>query len=101
MKLYPDQNDQAAPMRLSDAPIDAQDVIAAIANASQAEFPSALECVTGDLLLMAFLPNSESYIQHVTETGQAVTKPEFIGAPNVLEMMTDEADNIVSLDYPQ
>lgn len=101
MKLYPDPNDPAAPMRLSDAPIDAQDVIAAIANASQAEFPSALECVTGDLLLMAFLPNSESYIQHVTETGQAVTKPEFIGAPNVLEMMTDEADNIVSLDYPQ
>ncbi|QPB09517.1 hypothetical protein CPT_Solomon_059 [Klebsiella phage Solomon] len=101
MKLYPDQNDPAAPMRLSDAPIDAQDVIAAIANASQADFPSALECVTGDLLLMAFLPNSESYIQHVTETGQAVTKPEFIGAPNVLEMMTDEADNIVSLDYPQ
>lgn len=101
MKLYPDQNDPAAPMRLSDAPIDAQDVIAAIASASQAEFPSALECVTGDLLLMAFLPNSESYIQHVTETGQAVTKPEFIGAPNVLEMMTDEADNIVSLDYPQ
>lgn len=101
MKLYPDQNDPAAPMRLSDAPIDAQDVISAIASASQAEFPSALECVTGDLLLMAFLPNSESYIQHVTETGQAVTKPEFIGAPNVLEMMTDEADNIVSLDYPQ
>lgn len=101
MKLYPDPNDPAAPMRLSDAPIDAQDVIAAIANASQAEFPSTLECVTGDLLLMAFLPNSESYIQHVTETGQAVTKPEFIGAPNVLEMMTDEADNIISLDYPQ
>lgn len=101
MKLYPDQNDHVAPMRLSDAPIDAQEVIAAIANASQAEFPSALECVTGDLLLMAFLPNSESYIQYVTETGQAVTKPEFIGAPNVLEMMTDEADNIVSLDYPQ
>lgn len=101
MKLYPDPHDPAAPMRLSDAPIDAQDVIAAIANASQAEFPSALECVTGDLLLMAFLPNSESYIQHVTETGQAVTKPEFIGAPNVLEMMTDEADNIISLDYPQ
>lgn len=101
MKLYPDPNDPAAPMRLSDAPIDAQDVISAIANASQADFPSALECVTGDLLLMAFLPNSESYIQHVTETGQAVTKPEFIGAPNVLEMMTDEADNIISLDYPQ
>lgn len=101
MKLYPDPNDQAAPMRLSDAPIDAQDVISAIANASQADFPSALECVTGDFLLMAFLPNSESYIQHVTETGQAVTKPEFIGAPNVLEMMTDEADNIISLDYPQ
>lgn len=101
MKLYPDHNDPAAPTRLSDAPIDAQGVIAAIDNASQGEFPSALECVTGDLLLMAFLPNSELYIQHVTETGQAVTKPEFIGAPNVLEMMTDEADNIISLDYPQ
>lgn len=101
MKLYPDPNDPAAPMRLGDAPIEPQRVIQAIANASLAEFPSALECVTGDLLLMAFLPNSESYIQHVTETGQAVTKPEFIGAPNVLEMMTDEADNIVSLDYPQ
>lgn len=101
MKLYQDHSDPAAPMSLSDAPIDAQDVISAIANASQEEFPSALECVTGDLLLMSFLPDSESYIQHVTETGQAVTRPEFVGAPNVLEMMTDEADNIVSLDYPQ
>lgn len=101
MKLYQEHSDPAAPIRLNDAPIDAQGVIAAIANASHAEFPSALECVTGDLLLMAFLPNSESYIQHVTETGQAVTKPEFIGAPSVLEMMTDEADNIVRLDYPQ
>lgn len=73
MKLYQDQPDPAAPMRLNNATIDARDVIAAIANASQAEFPSALECVTGDLLLMAFLPNSESYIQHVTETGKAVT----------------------------
>lgn len=60
MKLHQDQRDPVAPMRLNDAPIDAQGVIAAIANASQAEFPSALECVTGDLLLMAFLPNSES-----------------------------------------
>ena len=59
MKLYQDQSDPAAPMSLSDAPIDAQEVISAIANASQAEFPSALECVTGDLLLMVFLPNSE------------------------------------------
>lgn len=56
MKLYQDQSDPAAPMSLNDAPIDAQDVIAAIANASQEEFPSTLECVTGDLLLMAFLP---------------------------------------------
>ena len=101
MKLHPDQNDPAAPMRLGTDTIDPQDVIAAVANASQEEFPSALECVTGDLLLMAFLPNSESYVQHITETGQAVTKPEFIGASNVLEMMTDEADNIISLDYPQ
>lgn len=59
MKLHQDHSDPAAPMSLSDAPIDAQDVISAIANASQEEFPSALECVTGDLLLMAFLPNSE------------------------------------------
>lgn len=101
MKLYQDQHDPAAPMRLGSEPVSEQDVIDAVINASQAENLSALECVTGDLLLMAFLPNSESYIQHVTETGLAVTKPEFIGAPNVLEMMTDEADNIVSLDYPQ
>ena len=101
MKLYQDQHDPAAPMRLGSEPVSEQDVIDAVINASQAENLSALECVTGDLLLMAFLPNSESYIQHVTETGQAVTKPEFIGAPNVLEMMTDEADNIISLDYPQ
>lgn len=59
MKLHQDQSYPAAPMSLSDAPIDAQDVISAIANASQEEFQSALECVTGDLLLMAFLPNSE------------------------------------------
>lgn len=50
---------------------------------------------------MVFLPDSESYIQHITETGQAVTRPEFVGAPNVLQMMLDSADNIVSLDYPQ
>ena len=50
---------------------------------------------------MSFLPDSESYIQHITETGQAVTRPEFVGAPNVLQMMLDSADNIVSLDYPQ
>ncbi|QZE50446.1 putative transcriptional regulator [Klebsiella phage vB_KpnS-VAC2] len=101
MKLYPDPNDPAAPMRLSDEPVEAQAVIDAVLNASQAENPSALECVTGDLFLMSFLPDSESYTQHVTETGQAVTRPEFIGAPNVLQMMLDNADNIVSLDYPQ
>lgn len=101
MKLYKDPYDPAAPMRLNYETIDAQDVFAAIASASQAEFPSALECVTGDFLLMSFLPNSSSYIQNVTETGQAVTKPEFIGASNVLEMMADEADNIISLDHPQ
>lgn len=60
MKLYQDQSDPAAPMRLNNATIDVQDVIAAIANASQAEFPGSLECVTGDLLLMAFFPISES-----------------------------------------
>lgn len=101
MKLYPDQNDPAAPMRLGTDTIDQQEVISAIARASDDENQTALECVTADLLLMSFLPESESYIQHITETGQAVTKPEFIGASNVLEMMTDEADNIISLDYPQ
>nr|CAK6605539.1 unknown function [Klebsiella phage vB_Kpn_K2PH164C1] len=101
MKLYPDQNDPAAPMRLGDTPISEQEVIAAIARASDDENPTALECVTADLLLMSFLPESESYIQHITETGQAVTRPEFVGAPNVLQMMLDSADNIVSLDYPQ
>ena len=101
MKLYPDQNDPAAPMRLGDTPISEQEVIAAIARASDDENPTALECVTADLLLMSFLPDSQSYIQHITETGQAVTKPEFIGASNVLAMMADEADNIISLDYPQ
>ena len=57
--------------------------------------------MTADLLLMSFLPGSESYIQHITETGEAVMKPEFIGASNVLAMMADESDNIISLDYPQ
>ena len=33
MKLYPDQNDPAAPMRLGDTPISEQEVIAAIATA--------------------------------------------------------------------
>lgn len=28
-------------------------------------------------------------------------RPEFVGAPTVLQMMLDSADNIVSLDYPQ
>ena len=101
MKLYQDQSDPAAPMRLGSEPVSEQDVIDAVINASQAENPSALECVTGDLLLMAFLPDSESYIQHVTETGLAVTRPEFIGASNVLAMMADESDNIISLDHPQ
>lgn len=101
MKLYPDQHDPAAPMRLGDTPIDEQEVIAAIARASDDENPIALEFVTADLLLMSFLPGSESYIQHITEAGEAVTKPEFIGASNVLVMMADESDNIISLDYPQ
>ena len=99
MKLYPDQNDPAAPMRLGDTPISEQEVIAAIAMASDDENPTALECVTADLLLMSFLPESESYIQHISETGQAVTNPEFIGASSVMEMMDDEADNIISMDY--
>lgn len=59
MKLYQDQSDPAAPMRLGNTPVDDKEVIEAIVIASQAEFPSALECVAGDLLLMAFLPNSE------------------------------------------
>ena len=101
MKLYPDQNDQAAPMRLGNTPVDEQEVIAAIATASDDENPTALELVTADLLLMSFLPDSQSYIQHITETGEAVTKPGFIGASNVLAMMADESDNIISLDYPQ
>ena len=66
MKLYPDQNDPAAPMRLGSEPVSERDVINAVINASRPENPSALECVTGDLLLMSFLPDSESYIQHVT-----------------------------------
>nr|CAK6606066.1 unknown function [Klebsiella phage vB_Kpn_K54lambda2] len=101
MKLYPDQNDPAAPMRLGNTPVDEQEVIAAIATASDDENPTSLECVTADLLLMSFLPDSQSYIQHITETGRAVTKPEFIGASNVLSMMADESDNIISMDYPQ
>ena len=101
MKLYPDQNDPASPMRLGTDTIDQQEVIAAIARASDDENPTAMECVTADLLLMSFLPESESYIQHITETGQAVTKPEFIGESSVLAMMADESDNIISLDYPQ
>lgn len=101
MKLYPDQNDPAAPMSLGSTLIDEQEVIDAISRASDDENPTAPECVTADLLLMSFLPDSQSYIQHITETGEAVTKPEFIGASNVLAMMADEADNIISLDYPQ
>ncbi|CAA8012728.1 Hypothetical protein MEKHABCJ_00012 [Klebsiella phage vB_KpnS_2811] len=101
MKLYPDQNDPAAPMLLGSTLIDEQEVIDAIARASDDENPTALECVTAYMLLMSFLPDSQSYIQHITETGEAVTKPEFIGASNVLTMMADEADNIISLDYPQ
>ncbi|WPJ56697.1 hypothetical protein RCIP0107_00059 [Klebsiella phage RCIP0107] len=34
MKLYQDHSDPAAPALLNDSPIDAQGVIAAIANAS-------------------------------------------------------------------
>jgi hypothetical protein len=30
-----------------------------------------------------------------------VTKPEFICASNAMEMMADEPDNIIGLDYPQ
>lgn len=60
MKLYQDQTDQAAPMRLGSEPVSEQGVIDAVINASQDEFPSSLECVTGDLLLMAFFPISES-----------------------------------------
>lgn len=101
MKLYPYQNDPAAPIRLGNTPVDEREVIEAIARASDDENPTAMECVTADLLLMSFLPESESYIQHITETGLAVTKPEFIGASNVLAMMADESDNIISLDYPQ
>lgn len=101
MKLYKDQSDPAVPMRLGSEPVSERDVIDAVINASQAENPGALEFVTGDLLLMAFLPDSESYIQHIAETGQAVTLPEFVGATNVLQMMFDSADNIVSPDYPQ
>lgn len=52
MKLYPDQNDPAAPMRLGNTPVDEQEVIEAIARASDDENPTALECVTADLLLM-------------------------------------------------
>lgn len=102
MKLYPDQNDTASPMRLGDTPISEQEVIAAIASASGDENPTATEFViTADLLLRLYLPHSQSHIRNITETGQAVTKPEFIGASNVLAMMADEADNIISLDYPQ
>lgn len=60
MKLYQDQSDPAAPMRLGNTPVDDKEVIAAIVIASQAEFPSALECVTVDFILMAFFSNSES-----------------------------------------
>lgn len=102
MKLYPDQNDTAAPMRLVDTPISEQEVIAAISSASGDENPTAPEFViTADLLLRLYLPHSQSHIRHITETGEAVTKPEFIGASNVLAMMADESDNAISLDYPQ
>lgn len=58
MKLYQDQSDPAAPMRLGSEPVSEQDVIDAVINALQPENLSSLECVTGDLLLMAFLPDS-------------------------------------------
>lgn len=60
MKPYQDQSDHAAPMRLGSTPVDDKEVITAIVIASQAEFPGSLECVTGDFLLMAFFPISES-----------------------------------------
>ncbi len=102
MKLYPDQNDPAAPTRLGNTPVDEQEVIAAIASASDDENPTAMEFViTTDLLLRLYLPHSQSHIRHITETGEAVTKPELIGASNVLAMMADESDNIISPDYPQ
>lgn len=42
MKLYQDQSDSAAPMRLGSEPVSEQDVIDAVINASQAENQSAL-----------------------------------------------------------
>lgn len=40
MKLYPDQNDPAAPMRLGSTLIDEQEVIDAIASVSDDENPT-------------------------------------------------------------
>lgn len=60
MKLYQNQSDPAAPMHQGDTPVYESEVITAIVIASQAEFPGSLECVTGDFLLMAFFPISES-----------------------------------------
>lgn len=102
MKLYPDQNYPDAPTRQGNTPVDEQEVIAAIASASGDENPTAPEFViTADLLLRLYLPHSQSHIRHITETGQAVTKLEFIGASNAMAIMADELDNIISLDYPQ
>lgn len=58
MKLYQDQSDPATPMHLGSEPVSEQDVIDAVINALQPENLSSLECVTGDFLLMAFLPDS-------------------------------------------
>lgn len=60
MKPHQDQHDQSAQIRPGDTPVDESEVITAIVIASQAEFPGSLECVTGDFLLMAFFPISES-----------------------------------------
>lgn len=38
MKLYPDQNDPAAPMRLGNTPVDDKEVITAIVIASKPNF---------------------------------------------------------------
>lgn len=60
MKLYQDQSDPQHQCAWGNTPVDDKEVITAIVIASQAEFPGSLECVTGDFLLMAFFPISES-----------------------------------------
>lgn len=57
MKLYPDQNDPDAQTRLVNTPVDEQEVIAAIASASDDENPTAMKFViAADLLLRLYLP---------------------------------------------